>query len=126
MVFRVVHKGNWRKTHRYLARNTKGTRREILQRYGDMGVAMLSEATPKDTGLTANSWYYQITDTDDGMNLYFCNSNINDGVPIAIILQYGHGTGTGGWVPGTDYINPALKPIFDSLSESLWREVKSD
>lgn len=126
MGVRFKVKGNWQKTRRFLTKNRKGTIKSILEKYGDLGVGMLSEATPKDTGLTANSWYYEIVNDGHKSGLYFCNSNINDGVPIAIILQYGHSTGSGGWVQGVDYINPALKPIFDSISESIWKEVDSD
>lgn len=88
-----------------------------------MGVDALNSATPKDTGLTASSWYYEIEKTSTGVTIAFYNSNIQNGIPIAIILQYGHGTGTGGWVQGRDYINPAIQPIFDEIAEKAWREV---
>ena len=95
----------------------------LLDRYGREGVAALASATPVDSGETANSWYYEIENKKGSATIRFCNSNINKGVPIAIILQYGHGTGTGGWVQGRDYINPAIRPVFDSLVQSAWREV---
>lgn len=95
----------------------------ILDKYGRLGVQALAAATPVDSGRTAQSWEYKITHTDTGVNLEFWNYNINDGVPIALILQYGHGTGTGGWVEGRDYINPALRPVFDSILNDVWKEI---
>lgn len=118
-------KGDFSKTARYLERLKKSVRAEILEKYGREGVNALSSATPVDSGLTAASWYYKIEDTKDSISIQFLNSNQNNGVPIAIILQYGHGTGTGGWVQGRDYINPALQPIFDKLSEEVWKEVSN-
>lgn len=119
------HKGNLNKTINVLKR-MKGIPMEILEKYGDEGLAALREATPKDTGLTANSWRYQIVkdDVNKTVSIQFLNSNFKKGVPIAIILQYGHATGTGGWVEGRDYINPAIQPIFDQILENIWREVK--
>ena len=116
-------KGNFSKTSNFLKRAKQLQIRNILERYGQMGVSALASATPVDTGLTASSWYYKIETTDTSSSLIFCNSNIQKGVPIAIILQYGHGTGTGGWVEGRDYINPAIQPIFDKLKSDAWREV---
>ena len=95
----------------------------ILDKYGREGVAALSRATPKDTGRTADSWSYKTTREGKRVTLSFHNSNIQNGVPIAIILQYGHGTGWGGYVQGRDYINPAIKPVFDKLIEEAWKEV---
>lgn len=95
----------------------------VLDKYGRLGVQALAAATPVDSGRTAQSWEYKITHTDTGVNLEFWNYNINDGVPIALILQYGHGTGTGGWVEGRDYINPALQPVFDSILNDVWKEI---
>ena len=94
-----------------------------LDKYGREGVAALSSATPVDTGLTADSWYYKVEHANGSASINFYNSNIQNGVPIAIILQYGHGTGNGGWVQGRDYINPAIQPIFDKIAENAWREV---
>lgn len=98
-------------------------RLSTFDKYGREGVSALSSATPVDSGKTASSWYYKIERTKDMISITFLNSNINKGVPIAIILQYGHGTGTGGWVEGRDYINPAIQPIFDKMAEEAWREV---
>ena len=94
-----------------------------LDKYGREGVAALASATPVDSGETANSWYYEIVRGKETVSIRFCNSHIDNGVPIAIILQYGHGTGTGGWVQGRDYINPAIRPLFDRIADSAWREV---
>ena len=94
-----------------------------LDKYGREGVAALSAATPKESGLTANSWYYEIERSKDSVSISFHNSNINKGVPIAIILQYGHGTRNGGYVEGIDYINPAIQPLFNKIAEDAWEEV---
>lgn len=94
-----------------------------LDKYGRAGVEALSSYTPVDSGLTASSWYYEIDHSNERVTITFNNSNIQNGVPIAIILQYGHGTGTGGWVEGRDYINPAIQPIFDRIAEDAWKEV---
>ena len=95
----------------------------MLDKYGRVGVDALSSATPSDSGLTASSWSYEIEHSSSSAVIKFTNSNINKGVPIAIILQYGHGTGTGGWVQGRDYINPAIQPIFDKIVQDAWKEV---
>ena len=94
-----------------------------LSKYGEMGVEALRAATPKDTGLTANSWMYELEFAEDHCSINWHNTNINHYVNIAIILQYGHGTGTGGWVEGRDYINPAMRPVFDSIAKNAWKEV---
>ena len=117
------HKGDFTKTTRFLERAKHAVRRANLDRFGREGVAALASATPVDSGLTATSWYYEITYTKSGAKIAFYNSNIQNGVPIAIILQYGHGTGTRGWVEGRDYINPAIQPIFDRIVDEAWREV---
>lgn len=116
-------KGNFSKLNRYLERVKEVAKIGILDKYGQAGVEALSSATPTDTGLTASSWYYKIERTKTSATIQFLNSNINDGVPIAVILQYGHGTGTGGWVEGRDYINPAIQPIFDKIANDAWKEV---
>lgn len=117
------HKGDFSKTTRFLERAKHTVRLADLDKYGREGVAALASATPVESGLTASSWYYEITYTKSGARITFKNSNIQNGVPIAIILQYGHGTGTGGWVHGRDYINPAIQPIFDKIANTAWREV---
>ena len=94
-----------------------------LDKNGREGVAALASATPVDSGLTASSWYYEIVNRIGSAKITFYNSNIQNGVPIAIILQYGHGTRNGGWVQGRDYINPAIQPIFDKIANEAWKEV---
>lgn len=116
-------KGDFSKTAKYLQKLKNAKILKILERYGQEGVAALSSATPVDSGLTASSWYSKVEVGATSAKLIFCNSNINKGVSIAIILQYGHGTGTGGWVEGRDYINPAIQPIFDKIVEQAWGEV---
>ena len=105
--------GDFSKLTRFLERAKETVKMGDLDRYGREGVAALESATPIDSGKTASSWYYEIENKNGSATISFHNSNINQGVPIAIILQYGHGTGTGGWVQGRDYINPAIRPIFD-------------
>ncbi len=116
-------KGDFSKLTRYLERVKNAVHLGILDKYGRAGVAALSSATPIESGLTASSWYYEIENSNGRATIRFCNSNIQNGVPIAVILQYGHGTGTGGWVEGRDYINPAIQPVFDSIANDAWREV---
>lgn len=116
-------KGDFSKLSRYLEKVKEAAKVGVLDKYGQAGVAALSSATPIESGLTAQSWYYEIEHTKSSAVIRFLNSNINKGVPIAIILQYGHGTGTGGWVEGRDYINPAIQPIFDNIAEDAWKEV---
>lgn len=116
-------KGDFYKVTRYLESTKRGNRLPDLNKYGEEGVKALSAATPVETGATANAWYYEIKQNKNTAEISFCNSNIQNGVPIAVILQLGHGTGTGGWVEGRDYINPAIQPIFDKLAEDAWREV---
>lgn len=117
------HKGNFPKINRHLERLKEVARLGILDKYGREGVAALASATPTESGKTASSWYYEIEHSKEASIIRFNNSNLNDGVPIAIILQYGHGTGTGGWVEGRDYINPAVRPVFDRIKSDVWREV---
>ena len=116
-------KGDFSKLTSYLERVREAAKIGTLDRYGREGVAALKSATPVDSGKTADSWYYEITRTSGSVSIVFNNSNINDGVPIAIILQMGHGTGTGGWVQGRDYINPAIQPVFDKIANDAWKEV---
>ena len=116
-------KGDFSKLTRFLERIKEAVHLGDLDKYGRQGVAALSSATPVDSGLTAESWYYEIENKNGSATITFNNSNIQNGVPIAIILQYGHGTRNGGWVEGRDYINPAIQPIFDEIANEAWREV---
>ena len=122
-MIRFRHKGDFSKATNYLEKLKGVIRLSTLDKYGRMGVDALASATPVESGRTASSWYYEIQRGSGSARIDFKNSNINDGVPIAIILQLGHGTGTGGWVEGRDYINPAIQPVFDNIVEQLWREV---
>lgn len=117
------HKGDFSKTTRFLQRAKEAARINELDKYGREGVAALASATPVDSGLTARSWYYEIESKNGSVAIKFNNSNIQNGVPIAVIIQYGHATGTGGWVQGRDYINPAIQPIFDRIANDVWKEV---
>ena len=116
-------KGDFKKVTRYFEKAKKFASLRDFDKFGREGVVALASATPVDTGKTANSWSYEITKKDGTVAISFVNSNIQNGVPIAIILQYGHGTRNGGWVQGRDYINPAIQPIFDKIAENAWREV---
>lgn len=120
---RITHKGNFNNTERFLKGAPKIKYRRILEKYAKEGVKALASATPVDSGVTADCWDYELKVGQGFYSISWTNTNVVDGVPIAIILQYGHGTGTGGYVQGRDYINPAIKPIFDKISESLWLEV---
>lgn len=120
---RFRHKGDFSKLTGYFEKVKGAVRRSDLDKFGREGVAALASVTPIDTGLTASSWYYKIERSNESIKISFHNTNIQNGVPIAIILQYGHGTGTGGWVQGRDYINPAIQPIFDRIRDEAWREV---
>lgn len=118
-------KGDFSKLGKYLSKVKSVTNVIDWDKFGKEGVAALSSATPVDTGLTASSWQYKIEKKDGLISISFYNSNIQNGVPIAIILQYGHGTKNGGWVQGIDYINPAIRPVFEKIAKDMWREVTS-
>ena len=115
--------GDFRNLTNFLERAKEPFNLSILDDYGKEGVAALASATPIDSGNTANSWYYKIERDKSSASIIFYNSNIQNGVPIAIILQYGHGTNHGGWVEGRDYINPAIQPVFDKIANEAWKEV---
>ena len=116
-------KGDFKKLNSYLERLEEVIKLGKLNKYGERGVSALSSATPVDTGLTASSWEYSINREKDSVSISFENTNINNGVSIAILLQYGHGTRNGGYVQGRDYINPAIQPLFDQIAEEAWKEV---
>lgn len=116
-------KGDFSKLTSFLEKSKNAVHMGVLDKYGREGVAALASATPVDSGLTASSWSYEIENKNGSIKIQFNNSNIQNGIPIAIILQYGHGTGSGGWVEGKDYINPAIQPIFDRIADEAWREV---
>ena len=122
-MFKITQKGNFKKSLMFLNRISKPVKKDVIEFYAAKGIEALRMATPKDTGETAASWYSKIQINDDRLSIQFCNSNIQNGVPIAIILQYGHATRNGGWVEGRDYINPSIQPVFDEITKQLWREV---
>ena len=122
-MIQIRQKGDFKKLTSFLERSKEGLDIGVLDKYGRKGVAALSSATPVDTGLTASSWFYKIENKNGVAKIEFHNSNIQNGVPIAVILQYGHGTRNGGYVVGRDYINPAIQPVFDELAENAWKEV---
>ena len=117
--------GDFSNLSKMLEKMREGVDLGILDKYGRAGVTALRAATPVDTGLTADSWGYEITRKKDSVSIVFTNANVQKGIPIAIILQYGHATGNGGWVEGRDYINPAIRSVFDKLADSAWEEVSS-
>lgn len=117
-------KGDFSKTLVFFERLKNLFNAGILDKYGREGVEALQSATPKDTGKTAASWRYQITQTKNGMALEFHNDNVVDGANVAILIQYGHATRSGGWVKGRDYINPAAKPVFDRMAAELSRKLE--
>lgn len=117
------HKGDFSKTVSFLRKANALNITQILNKYGAEGVSALASATPTRSGKTASSWYYEVEGSKEFAKITFLNSHVNKGVPIAIILQYGHGTGTGGYVQGQDYINPAIQPVFDKIANEAWKEV---
>lgn len=127
MNVRVRHKGGFDKTDRFLMKAAKGEFFKNLDKYGEIGVNALMSATPVDSGETAQQWGYYITHTKDSVGITWTNDNIKPGmkVPIALLIQYGHGTRGGGYVQGYDYINPALRHVFDEILRNVWREVVS-
>lgn len=119
------HKGNFQKTDNFLKKAKQGDYFRSLEKFAQEGVNALASATPIDSGKTAASWDYTISRSKGSVSITWTNSNINDGVNIAVIIQYGHGTRNGGYVQGRDYINPAIRPVFDKIAENVWKEVTS-
>ena len=124
-MIKIKQSGNFNNTERFFKRAQKMDFYRNLEKYARAGVAALASATPVNTGLTATSWDYEIRKEKNKISIYWTNSNIQNGVPIAVILQYGHGARRGGYVQGRDYINPAIRPIFDEIAENAWKEVTS-
>lgn len=125
ILFSFESSGSFKKTENFLRRMLKGDLFNSLEQFAREGVAALSSATPVDSSLTSQSWDYEIKKSRGFYQIIWTNSNVVDGRPIAILLQYGHGTGTGGYVEGYDYINPAMRPVFDRISENVWKAVTS-
>jgi hypothetical protein len=119
----ITQKGSFRNTERYLAKLKDAQRFAVLNKYGSLGQNALSNATPADTGLASNSWFYTIQQRPGYYSIRWHNSDVENGFPVAVMIQYGHGTGTGGYVQGRDYINPAIRPIFDQIVAEAMREV---
>lgn len=117
-------KGDFKNLEKYLKKSFGRKYMKVLEKYAQEGVSNLSAYTPVDTGSTASSWYYEIIQNDDSISIVWNNANIKNGINIALLLQYGHGTRNGGYVEGIDYINPALKPIFEKMAAAAWKEVK--
>ena len=123
-MIKIRQKGDFARTEKYFKNLLGSVDVKILEKYGKAGVSALSSATPVDTGLTAASWTYRIVKDNGKIGLEFYNTNVENGVPVAIVVQYGHATKNGGWVEGIDYINPAIKPIFEKMALEIWKEVK--
>jgi len=124
-MIKIRCRGTYDKTEKFLKDGKNiNELRQIMEKYGREGVAALSANTPIDTGTTASSWFFEVIQDSSGISLVFNNSNTTKtGIPIAILLQYGHGNGKGGYVQGRDFINPAIQPIFDRLADEAWKEV---
>lgn len=122
-MIKVVGNGDFSKANKFFEKMLEKVSAGNLDKYGKEGVAALAASTPRDSGKTAESWRYEIERTDGSTKIVWINDNVNDGVNIAIILQYGHGTGSGYYVEGVDYINPAMKPVFDKIANKVWKEV---
>ena len=122
-IIKVKQRGHFKKSDIFFDKALTAAQCKNIERYAQMGVEALRDATPKDTGLTADSWYYEIDYSDGHLTINWLNTNVSDGYNVALLIQYGHGTRNGGYVAGIDYINPALRPIFDALADDVWKEV---
>lgn len=125
-MIKFIHKGDWSRTNSFLEKALEVIKLGELDKYGRKGVEALAAATPKDTGKTSESWYYRITHFKEGARIEWLNSNSNQGILIAILIQYGHGLQNGAYVEGVDFINPALRPIFDAIAEDTWKELTNE
>lgn len=124
-MFSLSSEGTFDKTERFLNSMLKLDLNRILTDQGEKGVRALASATPQDSGIASISWGYEINKTSGSVTIGWTNSNVENGYPVAIMIQYGHGTGTGGWIQGIDYINPAMRPVFDEIAETVWKAVTS-
>lgn len=125
MGVKVTTRGSFSKSQAFLQRMKNREQFKVLHKYGPIGVAALKNATPKDSAVTAESWYYEIVNRPGYFSIHWLNSHLEDPgqIPVAVLIQYGHATGNGGFVQGVDYINPALQPIFDQIATDMWKEV---
>ena len=124
-MIRFRHRGDFGNIEKFFKLTKRINPRQILEKYAREGVQRLSSVTPKDSGDTANAWTFEIVRSRSGFKIHWLNSSINDGVPIVILLQYGHGTRSGAYVEGRDFINPAMQPVFDAIAENIWKEVSN-
>ena len=124
-MIKITHDGNFNNSEKFLKGITNRLHLRSLDKYGQQGVEALSAATPRDSGKTAESWSYEIHSSKDLISIVWINSNTNKGVNIAVLIQYGHGTRNGGYVKGRDFINPAIRPVFDKIADSVWKEVQA-
>ena len=124
-MIKFTHRGDFSKAERFLKKAKDKDFRPILEKYAREGITALQLSTPKDTGVTSESWYYEVAKTNSGFSIYWKNKHLVSGLPIVILLQYGHGTRSGGFVAGRDFINPPMRPLFDKIAENLWKEVSS-
>lgn len=122
-MIRFRHRGDFKNTERLLRSAKNINYRLILEKYARQGIQALASVTPKDSGVTSDSWGYEISPSKSGFKLSWTNSSVNEGVPIVILLQYGHGTRSGTYVQGRDFINPAMRPLFETIAENIWKEV---
>jgi hypothetical protein len=124
-MIKVTTRGSFAKSQAFLTRMQQREQFRVLEKYGAMGVAALATVTPTDSSLTSNSWFYEIVSRPGYFAIHWYNSNVRDPgrIPVAAIIQYGHATRTGGYVRGIDYINPAMRPIFDAMVADMWKEV---
>lgn len=122
-MIKISAKGDWSRTNSFLERALNIIKLGELDKYGREGVEVLAAATPEDTGKTASSWYYKVSRTRAGAKIEWLNSSQNQGIPIVILLQYGHGFQNGGYVQGIDFINPALEPVFEEIANNAWKEL---
>lgn len=125
MAFEIIHSGSFSKLEAFLGTMSKLDVKRIAEKQAQRGVEALKAATPRESGLAAQSWGYEIVQNGSGVTIRWTNSNVENGFPVAIALQYGYGTGTGGYVQGRDYINPAMRPVFESIANEVWRAVTS-
>ena len=122
-IITVKHKGSFKNTERFFNRALRKDYLKVLRRYGETGVTLLQQATPKDSGITADSWGYDIEQLDGQVNIVWTNSNENEGANIAILIIYGHGLHNGGYVQGNDFVTPAIRPLLGEMANNVWREV---
>lgn len=126
MSIKVKSRGSFKNLEKFLEKHSHDVFRAMLENYGKVGVEALASATPVDSGITKDSWYYEIRETETSTFLSWHNSNVtNRGVPIVILLRYGHATNNGGYVEGYDFIDPSIRPVFDGFTNSMWEEVRS-